>query len=81
MPSQLQLSQSLKKSCERWCAGLERKPTMGKRHQDVHRVFQTWLELSEDEEILTLKELAVAELKRRGYTVSQEVRPPERKKE
>jgi len=54
---------------------------MGKRHQDVHRVFQTWLELSEDEEILILKELAAAELKRRGYTVSQEVRPPEPKKE
>ncbi len=51
---------------------------MGGR-EELTRVFGMWLELSADREILTLLELVTEALRRRGYTVSPEVRPPEPK--
>jgi len=49
---------------------------MGLR-EDLQRIFEPWLIWSKDEEILVLLELVVTALRRRGYTVSHEVRPPE----
>jgi hypothetical protein len=54
---------------------------MEEPHDDVYRIFKIWLELSSAEEITTLLDLVLAELRTRGYTVTCEVRPPEPQKQ
>ncbi len=44
---------------------------------EIERIFGPWLTWSRDEEVLALLEAVVSALRRRGYTVSQEVRQPE----
>jgi len=45
--------------------------------REIERIFGPWLAWSRDEEVLALLAAVVSALRRRGYTVSQEVRPPE----
>ncbi len=45
--------------------------------EGVYRAFAVWLEMSLDREVITVLELVAQELKRRGYTVTYEAKPPE----
>lgn len=49
---------------------------MERDRDDVYRIFGLWLELSSGPEILILLDLVLAELRKRGYTATHEIRPP-----
>lgn len=49
---------------------------MRARREEVERIFRLWLDLSEDQEILSLLELVEQALRQRGYTVRIEAHPP-----
>jgi len=48
--------------------------------KDVERAFRAWLDLSRDEEVLFLFDLVQSALRRRGYSVTCEVRALEKEK-